>query len=115
MNFIMNNYMIIATALVVLIGLILLLQTKYKSLAAGMLLYLCMTAEDDLGGGGTGPFKFSAVLTWVYDKLPPLAKLLITRKQMNDMIEYAVEQMKLYLLTIKDKETITKTVIPEDE
>src|SRR5665648_12820 len=104
MDFILNNYAVIATALIVVIGLILLLQTKYKGVAAGMLVYLCLQIENDLGGGGTGPFKFSAVLAMIYGKLPALAKLIITKKQMEALIEAAVIKMKEYLLTIDQDE-----------
>jgi len=108
-----NNFLILGTILIVIAGLIFLLQTKYKSQAAGMLLFLCHQAETSFGPG-TGPFKFSLVLTWVYEKLPPLAKLLITKKQMENMIEYAVKKMKEYLLTIEtDKINLNKHL--EDE
>lgn len=61
-----------------------------------MLLYLVLEAEILLGGG-TGQLKFSAVSTWLYEKMPVILKLLFTEKQIANMINEAVEKLKKYL------------------
>jgi hypothetical protein len=38
-----------------------------------------------------------AVTTWLYEKLPAIAKLIFTKKQLDTMIEAAVTRMKEYL------------------
>ena len=61
-----------------------------------MLFYLVCKAEE-LYGSGTGELKYAAVVTWIYEQLPPIMKLLFTTKQIDAYIEAAVLQMKEYL------------------
>lgn len=62
----------------------------------GMLFYLVSEAEREFGSG-TGALKYSAVTTWLYERLPVIIKLLFTDKQIDKMIENAVTDMKEYL------------------
>lgn len=93
----MNEQMIIVLAGVLIVAaLVLLLKTKYKTQAAEMLLYLVTKAEQELGGG-TGQLKYSAVSLWLYERLPSIAKLLLSAKLIDSLIEDAVERMQSYL------------------
>lgn len=83
-------------ALLILIALVILLQTKYKKQAAEVLLYLVTQAEAQLGAG-TGQLKYSAVTMWLYEQLPGTARLLLPARVIDRMIEDAVEYMRGYL------------------
>ena len=63
-----------------------------------MLFYLVTEAEA-IFGNGTGELKYAAVVTWLYEKLPLILKVLFTEKQLYKMIEEAVQDMKDYLDT----------------
>ncbi len=73
-----------------------------------------MNAEKEFGAG-TGILKYSAVSTWLYDKLPNLAKILLTKKQIDEIIEFAVDKMKEYLKTIENKKITMIKVMPEGD
>lgn len=90
-----NIAVFLILALIVIVC-VLLLQTKYKAQAAKLLLYLVTIAEKEFGSG-TGQLKYSAVTTWLYEKLPSLAKLILTSSTIDALIEGAVNQMKEYL------------------
>ena len=61
-----------------------------------MLFYLVTKAEAEFGSG-TGDLKYSAVTTWLYERMPVILKFFFTAKQIDSMIEAAVDQMKEYL------------------
>jgi len=85
---------LLVVAFVVLI--IFLLKKGYKTQVNEILFYLVSKAEQDLGGG-TGQLKYAAVTTWLYERLPTIAKFIFTTKQIDIMIESAVTRMKEYL------------------
>lgn len=104
------NLIAVIILVVVVIALILLLQTKYKKYASEILLYLVIEAEKEFGGG-TGQLKYSAVFTWLYEKLPTLAKIILPKKVISDLIETAVGKMKEYLESnIKASEFVSNDV-----
>ena len=85
---------VLVIGLVVIAGII-----RIKSCASkvnDMLLYLVIKAEEQFGGG-TGDIKYSAVVTWIYERLPSIITWLFTKKQIDKMIEDAVSIMKEYL------------------
>jgi hypothetical protein len=96
LEFIKANLYDILTVIVFIVGCIFLVRKGYESKVKDMLLYLVCKAEE-LYGSGTGELKYSAVVTWVYEKLPPIMRLLFTTKQIDCYIEAAVLQMKEYL------------------
>ena len=63
-----------------------------------MLFYLVTEAEAQFGNG-TGALKYAAVTTWLYERLPTIVKILFTEKQIDEIIEKAVSDMKKYLDT----------------
>ena len=96
LEFIKANLYDILTVIVFAVGCVFLVRRGYESKVKEMLLYLVCKAEE-LYGSGTGELKYSAVVTWVYEKLPPIMRLLFTTKQIDQYIEAAVLQMKEYL------------------
>ena len=96
LEFIKANLYDILTVIVFVVGCVFLVRRGYESQVKEMLLYLVCKAEE-LYGSGTGELKYSAVVTWVYEKLPPIMRLLFTTKQIDQYIEAAVLQMKEYL------------------
>nr|DAT14966.1 MAG TPA: holin [Caudoviricetes sp.] len=96
LEFIKANLYDILTVIVFVVGCVFLIRRGYESKVKEMLLYLVCKAEE-LYGSGTGELKYSAVVTWVYEKLPPIMRLLFTTKQIDCYIEAAVLQMKEYL------------------
>ena len=96
LEFIKANLYDILTVIVFVVGCVFLVRRGYESKVKEMLLYLVCKAEE-LYGSGTGELKYSAVVTWVYEKLPPIMRLLFTTKQIDQYIESAVLQMKEYL------------------
>lgn len=61
-----------------------------------MLFYLVTEAERHFGGG-TGELKYAAVTTWIYEKLPAVVRFFFTAKQIDKLIEDAVNEMQDYL------------------
>lgn len=96
LEFIKANLYDILTVIVFVVGCVFLVRRGYENKVKEMLLYLVCKAEE-LYGSGTGELKYSAVVTWVYEKLPPIMRLLFTTKQIDQYIEAAVLQMKEYL------------------
>lgn len=96
LEFIKANLYDILIVIVFVVGCVFLVRRGYESKVKEMLLYLVCKAEE-LYGSGTGELKYSAVVTWVYEKLPPIMRLLFTTKQIDQYIEAAVLQMKEYL------------------
>ncbi len=64
--------------------------------AKAILLHLVVEAEEHWGGG-TGEIKFSEVAERLYEKLPDVAKILLSEKTIASLIENAVAQMKTIL------------------
>ncbi|MDD4592920.1 MAG: hypothetical protein PHG06_21240 [Parabacteroides sp.] len=62
-----------------------------------MLFYLVTQAEAEYGSG-TGDLKYAAVTTWLYERIPAILKFFFSAKQIDAMIESAVDQMKEYLM-----------------
>lgn len=95
-DFIVSNWDSILFILLAIIALIFLYRRGAKKKVFEILFYLVTVAEEEFGGG-TGQLKFAAVTTWIYERLPAITKLLFTAKQVDNMIEDAVERMKEYL------------------
>lgn len=72
------------------------LRKGYKAEIAEILFFLVIRAETEFGGG-TGELKFAAVTTWLFERLPAIAKFIFTKAQIDAMIETAVARMKEYL------------------
>lgn len=89
-----------------------------------MLFYLVTQAEAEFGSG-TGDLKYAAVTTWLYERIPAILKFFFTAKQIDAMIEAAVEQMKEYLkknvsaqafvLTTNEIKNVVPIAVPKKE
>ena len=90
-----GNYIFIVLAIAALIALIAGLRSKYSAICAEMLLYLVMKFEAQLGDG-TGEVKYSAVTEALHKQLPTVAQLVLTQKEIDKLIENAVDYMKVY-------------------
>ena len=97
-DFLVLNWDSVLFVIVAALILIFLYRKGAKKKVFEMLFYLVIIAEEEFGGG-TGQLKFAAVTTWIYDRLPAITKILFTAKQIDNMIEEAVERMKEYLKT----------------
>lgn len=78
------------------------LQTKFKSQIATILLYLVTEAEIKYGGK-TGDVKYSAVVGHLMEKLPFIVTIFISERMLGELIENAVQLMKLTFGEIKDE------------
>lgn len=61
-----------------------------------IILSLVIQAEKTLGSG-TGDLKYAMVVERAYSVLPTLIRLLITKKELDNLIEEAVQYMKKQL------------------
>ena len=93
----MNQYLIIAIVVAVLIAAaFILIRAGYKKQVCQVLFYLVNHAEQTFGGG-TGDLKFAAVTDWIFSRMPIALRLFFTPKQIDRLIEEAVTRMKNYL------------------
>jgi hypothetical protein len=95
-EFMIANWDSVALFVVLVVALALMVQKGYTAQVKQILFYLVTEAEAQFGGG-TGELKYSAVSTWLYDRLPLVAKLVFTNKSIDELIEQAVLEMKEYL------------------
>ena len=93
----MNIYLIVAILVIVLIALAYVaIRLGYKKQVSEILFYLVTKAESEFGGG-TGEIKFAAVTAWLYERMPFVIRFIFTSKQIDILIEVAVNRMKEYL------------------
>lgn len=103
LDFLVTNWDSVLLVVAFIVLLIILLKKGYKTQVNEILFYLVSKAEQEFGGG-TGQLKYAAVTTWVYERLPAIAKFIFTPKQIDIMIEAAVTRMKEYLKTNESAE-----------
>lgn len=95
-DFMLTNWdsLLVVIAFVVLV--LYLLKKGAEKKVNSMLFYLVTEAEM-IFGSGTGELKYASVVTALYDVLPTVLKILFTQKQIDNMINDAVEDLKEYL------------------
>lgn len=96
MNIITSNWDSILVVIAFIVLVIYLAKRGATKKIDEMLFYLVSEAES-IFGNGTGELKYAAVVTWLYEQLPTILKILFTAKQIDGMIEEAVARMKEYL------------------
>jgi len=96
LEFIKSNMYSIVVILLVIIGLLFLYKRGNIDLVRKIILSLVVKAEKALGSG-TGELKYAMVVENVYRVLPFVLTLLISKKELDRMIENAVDYMKEYL------------------
>lgn len=84
--------------LILILALFIMIQLGYGKYVDSLLLYFVNRAETEFGSG-TGAIKKAAVITWIYEKLPVLARIIFTKNQLSDLVELAVKEMKAVLET----------------
>lgn len=96
MKILIENWDSALIVLLFIIALIFMLRRGATKQVNEMLFYLVTEAEKQFGGG-TGQLKYAAVVAWLYDRLPFIIRFIFTEKQIDEMIEEAVQRMKKYL------------------
>ncbi|MTI68987.1 MAG: hypothetical protein FH751_01865 [Firmicutes bacterium] len=91
----------IIIVLVFIITLIYLYKKGKKDTVKKIILALVVQAEKNLGSK-TGKLKYAFVVERVYDVLPFVVRILIPRKELDNMIEEAVNYLKEYLTGERD-------------
>lgn len=86
---------IIAGLIVVIVALILYKNGRQEMLRK-MILTFVVEAEKKLGNG-TGELKYAMVVERLHATMPYVLKILYGKKQLDTMIEQAVEYLKRYL------------------
>ena len=96
LEFIKMNIYSIVVVLLIAIGLLFLFKKGKIEVVRKIVLGLVVQAEKNLGSG-TGEFKYAMVVENVYKTLPAVLTLLITKNELDKLIEDAVTYMKEYL------------------
>lgn len=96
LDFIKTNMYSIIVAILFIGFLFYLYYNKNIELLKKIMLGLVVEAEKKLGSG-TGDLKYSMVVIRLYELLPKIMKILLTRKQLDLMIKEAVDFLKEYL------------------
>lgn len=94
-EFFKQNLPVIITAVVAVIGAVVLAKLGYEKQAKAIALFLVARAEQEWGGG-TGEIKFAAVAEALFEKIPA-AKFFLSEKTVSVIIENAVDKLKKYL------------------
>lgn len=104
-KFIISNWDSILTIILFIVFLLFLIKKGATTQVSQILFYLVIEAEKQFGNG-TGALKYAAVTTWLYERLPSIIKVLFTDRQIDQMIEKAVKDMKDYFDTNKNAELL---------
>lgn len=84
------------------IGVMLFLYKRKKiDLVKKIVLSLVVQAEKILGAG-TGELKYNMVVEQLFVRLPVSVRWLITKREIDEMIDWAVEYLKEYLQGDRD-------------
>ena len=101
LEFIKMNLSSIITIIIVIVGLLYLYKRGKKDFVRQIVLSLVVQAEKALGSG-TGELKYAMVVENIYKKLPFILTLLISKKELDRLIEDGVQYLKDYLKQGKD-------------
>ncbi|OLS02190.1 hypothetical protein [Tissierella creatinophila] len=101
LNFIKLNISSILVVLLFIVGLLFLYKRNKKDFVRQVVLSLVVQAEKALGSG-TGELKYAMVIEELYITLPTIVRLLITKKELDTLIENSVDYLKEYLNSGRD-------------
>lgn len=101
LEFIKLNLGSILVVLLFIIGLLLFYKRGKKEFVRQVVLSLVVQAEKALGSG-TGELKYAMVVENVYKVLPFILTLLISKNELDNIIESSVQYLKEYLKKDKD-------------
>ena len=77
-----------------IVGLLAFFAIKGEIKTIEEILFKLVTEAEKQYGSGTGALKKAAVIEWIYGKLPPLLRGLISAERLSDMVEQALEAAK---------------------
>lgn len=101
LEFIKINLSSILVVLLLIIGLLFIYKKGKTDFVKQVVLSLVVQAEKALGSG-TGELKYAMVVENVYKVLPYILRLLISKKELDNIIESSVQYLKEYLKKDKD-------------
>ena len=93
LKFIIANWDSVLLVAAVAVILIVLYKRGRVGIVKKVLFALVAQAEKEFGSG-TGELKKSAVVQWVYEKLPKVVTCFISSKEIEDLIESVLEYAK---------------------
>lgn len=76
------------------LALIVVLVKRGETKVLNKVLFGLVTQAEKQFGGGTGKLKLAAVSDWIYQRIPAVLKLLFSEKDIERMIETALEEAK---------------------
>lgn len=95
-DFIKLNIYSIVVVLLFIVGLLFIYKNGKKDFVRQVVLSLVVQSEKALGSG-TGELKYAMVIEELYFALPSIVRFLVTKKELDTMIENSVEYLKEYL------------------
>ena len=84
----------IITLIICIVAVLIFLAVNGEIKTIEEILFKLVTEAEKQYGQGTGALKKAAVIEWVYSKLPPLLRGLISAERLSDMVERALEAAK---------------------
>lgn len=96
MLFLQTHWLSIVLLIALTIVLLYLYKVGRKDLVKKIILSLVIQAEKALGSK-TGELKYAMVIEKLYTVLPTLLRVLITQKEIHNLIESSVKYLKDYL------------------
>ncbi|MBD5117640.1 MAG: hypothetical protein HDT37_00715 [Clostridiales bacterium] len=91
--FLLANWDSVLVVLVFL-GLIVALVKRGETAVLKKILFGLVTQAEKEFGGGTGKLKLATVSDWIYQRIPAVLKLLFGQKDIESLIESALEEAK---------------------
>ena len=76
------------------LALIVVLIKRGETAVLNRILFGLVTKAEKEFGDGTGKLKLAAVSDWIYQRIPAVLKLLFSEKDIERMIETALEEAK---------------------
>ncbi|NLY46750.1 MAG: hypothetical protein GX053_12315 [Tissierella sp.] len=97
LDFIKLNLNFLIVAVIAIVLLLFLYKKGKQDVVRKVVLSLVVQAEKALGSG-TGELKYAMVVENVYKVLPGILTMLISRKELDKLIEDGVQYLKEYLI-----------------
>jgi hypothetical protein len=92
-KFLILNWDSVLVVIAVILCVIVLYRRGEIALLKNLLFTLVVRAEREFGSG-TGELKKAAVIDWVYERLPKIVVLIITRRMIEQLLEAALTYAK---------------------
>lgn len=101
LNWFMDNSVTLIVTVIIIAALVILINKNKRGLLYKAALY-AVTKAEDAWGSNTGKIKFAEVYTYIRKEFPFIT-FFFTEKQLTDIIEEALEEMKRILATKQAK------------